>query len=936
MFDFYISDDQVDENGNPVSLSKDKYKQMREAPPPVIASGKSRPAFDTRPSSNSDGCFELTHRESENDHYKAQEKRKRKKVIKEEVKKSEEIENYVGNKSIEELVDFIGGNNAGVKKAKKPVSTNSEHIPAKTNKVAKKSKDKKQKPATASSSLDKVDIKAEDSAIIDSFETESEEQKNMGNSGAKTEIHFDEDKNSVNEIMLEKKIIKNDLLKENDKKMKNAIIASAEIDEKKSEFEKDSSKEKEDSKQTKLPEVQIEDEVVSEQKKKSDKNNKIQKKDKIEKSKSDELVKSNPNSSVQSVKQKNAKNKKTKPSNSSQKVESHIGNEIVNHEISSISTITNDVLVDSKFIFTDIDLQAVPKEDEFRVVEKKKKKPAKEVQNHYVTVSANNNKPASRFIEDKRSLPPPSSNTLTTSDGSYMTKCTEIDTRMRDLSPSAFPALSNGKGRMQDGRRNSTGDVPIPSEIALKTQDDSDLESVKSLPATQGSRAADTLISPRLNMSYAKMAASPKQRGEGHDEKNSGFVDQDEPERKMAVWKGSPTERRHSIGSSPNGNIGSVDNSNATSSTVKGGSQEMLNIDPLPSKVDSSIATKGQGNSTNVSSKELNDSHVSKTKDYNIYENQITAKNCANLISSSVQSSGLSHKCDAELTSNNNRNTYNVNTKTKINSDSHSVKTSKNTSNSKSLSTSRKTKPCSVIFLDKRLAEPTNNLGITFGFEYDLGDKDIVIEGELSGNKIVTTGNTESRKDSTTHSVEPTVTFLSDLEDEILSTDQTSSDNSSSANVINVIRENTDTSRDLVHKVAAHVGQLNGVVKASQGQQGHATDKVNEIVSKGASNSDVTDKVKEVQSNSASVDTVENSLQDANYYKRSKNEVVVYYGENVSTVSKNVSVPSLTNGPTHYCGKLIFVPEVEVRRGTFNTQDAVAFLTGGKLLVEKF
>ena len=914
----YFADDQVDENGNPVPLSKDKYKQMREAPSPVIASGKSRSVFDTRPTSNSDGFFELTHRESENDLYRAQEKRKRKKLIKEEVKKSEEIENYVGNKSIEELVDFIGGNNAGVKKAKKPVSTNSEHIPAKTNKVAKKPKDKKQKTVSVNHSLEKVEPKVEDSVNLDSLEVESEEQKNMGNSGAKNEIHFNEDGNDVNKIMIDKEIKKKDLLKENDKKIRitNSVIDSTEINEKKSENEKDISKEKDVKHQ--VSEEHKDDEII-EEKKKNDKISKPQKKDKVEKHKSDEIVKSNPNSSVNSVKQKNAKNKKTKPSSPTQKLESPSENEMVNHERGSISSTSSNGLVDNKFIFTDIDLQAVPKEDEFRVVEKKKKKPAtKDGQNHYV--SANNNKTYPRFLDDKRSLPPSSSNKLTASEGSYVTKGAEIDNGMRDLSPSAFPALDSGKGRVQEGRRNSTGDVPIPSEIALKTQDDSDLESVKSLPATQGSRAADTLTSPRLNMSYARMAASPKQKGECQD--SSGFVDQDEPERKLAVWKGSPTERRHSIGSSPNGKIVSVDNSSATSSVVKGGSQEMLNIDPLPNKIDSSTAKKGQKNSTNVSSMELNDSLVSKTKgSSNIYENQITAKNCANSISSTVQSSGLSHKCDAEVTPSNTRNTYNVNAKTKTTTDAHDIKATKNISNSKALNTSRKTKPCSVIFLDKRLAEPTNNLGITFGFEYDPGDNENGIESKSSGD------NVEFRKDSITHSVEPSVTFLSDLEDEILATDQTPSDNSSSSNVINIIRENTDTSRELVHKVAAHVGQLNGIVKASQGQQGHATDTMNKVLSKGAPDAEVTNSVNEDQSK----DSVETSSQDTNCYKRSKNEVVVYYGENVSTVSKTVSVPSITNGPTHYCGKLIFVPEDEVRRGTFNANDAVAFLTGGKI-----
>ena len=882
----------MDENGNPVVPSKDKYMQMREAPS-LIASGKSG-RFETRP----DGFLDVTPRDSENDHLK-QEKRKRKKLNKEIEKKSEEIENYVGNKSIEELVNFIGGNNAGVKKSKKPVSTNSENIPAKTtgNKITKKSKDKdkKQKPLTASASLDKLEQKTEESVHIDFPETESEGYKNMGNSGTKNDYHFAEDRNSVSEVIMK------DLLKDNDRK--SSVIESDEVIKKKIETEKDSNKVKETSKQPSSPEAETESEVT-EHKKKNDKNGKAQKQDKVEKPQTDEVAKLNTKTSAVSVKQKNAKNKKSKPSNSTQKVENQTEKETVNqevpsisrvnHEVSSISSIANDVLIDNKFIFTDIDLQTVPKEDEFKVVEKKKKKPTREGQNHYI--SANNNHKPSRFLEDKRMLPSAGSNKLSASDGTNVTKSAETDTRMRDLSPSAFPALNSGKGRMQDGRRNSTGDVPILSEIALKAQDDSDIESVKSLPATQGSRAAETLISPRLNMSYAKMAASPKQRGEDHDDKSSGFVDPEEPERKVAFWKGSPTERRHSIGSSPDGKVGSVNSSSATSNSVKSGSQEMLNIDTIP---------KGQRNSTNVSSKELNDSVVCNMKDITDEQEHIAAKVSSTSISL-VQNSGVSHKGDAELTSTNIKTS--VNTKTKTNSDAPSIKTTKNISNTKTLNSSRKTKPCSVIFLDKRLTEPTNNLGITFGFDNEPSDKTAVAGSKSESDSDANAGSIDS-----IHSVAPTVTFLSDLEDEILPSEQTSSDDSSSANVINVVRDSTGSATELVHKVAEHVGQLNGIVKTSQGQQSQRTETINEVQSKGASNP-----------------SVEAHSEEPSCGKRFENEVVVYYGENVATVSKNISVPSLTNGPTHYCGKVVFVPEVEGIKGTFNIHDAVAFLTGGK------
>lgn len=73
----------------------------------------------------------------------------------------------------------------------------------------------------------------------------------------------------------------------------------------------------------------------------------------------------------------------------------------------------------------------------------------------------------------------------------------------RAFSPSGFPELG-GSGRPREGRRNSTGNVPCVTSL-----DDSDLESVKSLPAGTSN---DLVLAGPL-VSYAKIAAKPKQTG---------------------------------------------------------------------------------------------------------------------------------------------------------------------------------------------------------------------------------------------------------------------------------------------------------------------------------------------------------------------------------------------------------------------------------------
>lgn len=166
----------------------------------------------------------------------------------------------------------------------------------------------------------------------------------------------------------------------------------------------------------------------------------------------------------------------------------------------------------------------------------------------------------------------------------------------RDLSPSSFPSLS-GTGQ----RRNSCGEFDTDA-MENRNLYDSDRESVKSLPVTHGGRPS----TETYPVSYATMVAAPprydsntspsSESGVASGSQNSS-VDSNimqtptgsiviaqpfpnpntTPERKPTVWKGSPRERRHSIGSSPEdkAEIESISQRNRQ----KSGSQEIFTRD---------------------------------------------------------------------------------------------------------------------------------------------------------------------------------------------------------------------------------------------------------------------------------------------------------------------------------------------------------------------
>ncbi|CAG5136524.1 unnamed protein product [Candidula unifasciata] len=182
----------------------------------------------------------------------------------------------------------------------------------------------------------------------------------------------------------------------------------------------------------------------------------------------------------------------------------------------------------------------------------------------------------------------------------------------RDLSPSAFPVLL-GHGPLTphtDNRRNSCGDLSADF-IDNKTYD-SDKESAKSLPDAHRTRIGGN-VSPIYQMSYARIAAAPRRNdltnspssesGVASGSQNSSVsssvthtpgssIDIMSPQspsstvgmsdRKATVWKGSPRERRHSIGSGPEDKT-EKEKSSVAQCSRQCGSQEVLSRDAVTS-----------------------------------------------------------------------------------------------------------------------------------------------------------------------------------------------------------------------------------------------------------------------------------------------------------------------------------------------------------------
>lgn len=725
--------DHYDENGNPV----DRYLQMRRSP--NFSSGSiQRKNLTGFPATLRDfapySIAQTPISELESPHYQNQElsKKPRRKQKQEVVKKAEEIENYVGNKEIDELLDFIESDKNGRKPKKNSQISNDVSLVTKSNEKNKKNKEKKLKSVNE----EKCDVKEskeevtesknidETTPLINSHKAEFPDYKTQS-----VQNHVDPHlKNSIN-------------------RMGNTAI-------------KDIPDEKEDIRDEKKEVISVEnkdfvgDNKMAHETEKMDassesvmKANKKEKKSNPKSVEKQNLTKvkgkgsSNPNIEIGMVNgdteltgEKTA-NSKTKPQinnvkhKSVDKSATKGTKDAINQETLSALTNNNvdkpsfldelDLVRNKDYRFTDF--ESLKKEPEFTVVGKKKKKvPVKEPVNNREILQ----KPVKReeYRKVQRSVTPPPFNKLASNiEGE----------RTRDLSPSAFPALSSStQSGFRDARRNSTGDVRTEVQSIIKAQDDSDIESVKSLPASSQGVWGQNSLSPRLPVSYAKMAASPKPSvtslGSSMTEDDNGESSVD---LKATKWKGQIKERRHSIGSHPE-NVKDCD-----SLKQKYGSQEVLTANVSENEIillDSEFPKVG-----------LDRKHDTESNSVGIEDNLTSLSNHRN--NTSIVSHGSSAPKDADSahsqsppsvwkSTNNTEPAKQANheeSENLVDVDKCSVASDKVSNNKKTCETnvvdkgkapkqttnnSKKSKQ-SVIFMDKRVSQTPCNLGISFFFD---------------------------------------------------------------------------------------------------------------------------------------------------------------------------------------------------------------------------
>ncbi|KAK7505958.1 hypothetical protein BaRGS_00002680 [Batillaria attramentaria] len=266
-----------------------------------------------------------------------------------------------------------------------------------------------------------------------------------------------------------------------------------------------------------------------------------------------------------------------------------------------------------EFIFTDVDLPS--KEQEFTVVIKKKKRSPPQAPNY-----GQNNSPSygyhysrdtqhqpstQNFVPYTRNGPrgefqnrPPPTKTRSCTPPPFSSSVAppEAVEKSRDLSPSAFPTLPKSKRTAvkvnplgTDSRRRSLEELTLDTGQQLLGYD-SDKESVKSLPAAQGS------VRSAYPVSYATMVATPRPSVDSSKAESvcssmdgGGSGEWQSP----MVWKGREGhERRHSIGSSPE------DLAKAAGSTLRqrSGSQEMLFRESAKEAADKDAAVSLPGN----------------------------------------------------------------------------------------------------------------------------------------------------------------------------------------------------------------------------------------------------------------------------------------------------------------------------------------------------
>ena len=407
--------------------------------------------------------------------------------------------------------------------------------------------------------------------------------------------------------------------------------------------------------------------------------------------------------------------------------------------------------------YQEIGLQ-IKKEESFTEVKKKKKRAVPKEDQFLNNDNASNNYRQTNYPayhargNTFRSNQRPRANTPPSvienkAEQQYVTLTQHTSTITRDLSPSAFPVLA---GHNPGGRRTSCGDISADNSDN-RVLYDSDRESVKSLPAAPGTKLnSDGSVYP---ISYARIAAAPKVGYDISPSSESGVVTGSShnssegssiittpgssteitspvlptnpvvgtPERKTTVWKGSPRERRHSIGSSPEDLVEVEKSTLSQRNRQKSGSQEILTRD--------GSAGQEPGKDSTSPVKNI----LIEGTDHSIKEKPVKASKNKPVISDTSISSVIIKSSDespapddlpngpsspaANLTSADDNLT--VKNSVEPAQKTSSVEETSDTSTVKK-TTSVNNSSKSVVFLDKRFDSfPKQNLGITFGFDDD-------------------------------------------------------------------------------------------------------------------------------------------------------------------------------------------------------------------------
>ena len=294
------------------------------------------------------------------------------------------------------------------------------------------------------------------------------------------------------------------------------------------------------------------------------------------------------------------------------------------------------------FIFTDVDPIPIVKqpEQEFILVKRKKRSPvqlAPQGQSgsaqsfspafspHYHSKDSQHPLPSSQVssgpynrngLRETSSRPPPSKTRSCTPPPTPIVAGPETVEKMRDLSPSSFPELSTTPGRVParvnplgtEARRRSLEDVTFGTGQLLPFDKDSDKESTKSLPADKGVGGRGGVSYP---VSYATMASTTKTPRQSVDSSKAESVSSSMEDANIEEfpatpttsmkWKGSPQERRHSIGSAPE----ELSKPATGSSLQRSGSQEVLprDVDALDKSVPMAVpGAKGMTQSDSAGS----------------------------------------------------------------------------------------------------------------------------------------------------------------------------------------------------------------------------------------------------------------------------------------------------------------------------------------------